>query len=77
MFKIFHTLNSFRNKLALTNEEIQDRAKEYEELNVKLKEDLADASQQLVARGNELTKSKAELVSHRQEIDVSKLFYFS
>ncbi|EDS37110.1 cornetto [Culex quinquefasciatus] len=58
-----------KNKLALTNEEIQDRAKEYEELNVKLKEDLADASQQLVARGNELTKSKAELVCHRQEID--------
>lgn len=46
-------------------------------MNVKLKEDLADASQQLVARGNELTKSKAELVSHRQEIDVSKLFFFS
>uniref|UniRef100_A0A1Q3EWM9 Putative cornetto n=1 Tax=Culex tarsalis TaxID=7177 RepID=A0A1Q3EWM9_CULTA len=58
-----------KNKLALTNEEIQDRVKEYEELNVKLKEDLEDASQQLVARGNELTKSKAELVSHRQEID--------
>ncbi|KAL9701644.1 hypothetical protein quinque_005085 [Culex quinquefasciatus] len=62
-----------KNKLALTNEEIQDRAKEYEELNVKLKEELADASQQLVARGNELTKSKAELVSHRQEIDLSTL----
>lgn len=58
-----------KNKLALTNEEIQDRVKEYEELNVKLREDLADASQQLAVRGNELTKSKAELVSHRQEID--------
>lgn len=58
-----------KNKLALTNEEIQDRVKEYEDLNVKLREDLADASQQLVVRGNELTKSKAELASHRQEID--------
>lgn len=58
-----------KNKLALTNEEIQDRVKEYEELNDKLKEDLADASQQLVTRCNELSKSKAELVSHRQEID--------
>lgn len=58
-----------KNKLALTNEEIQDRVKEYEELNEKLKDDLKDASQQLVARGSELVKSKAELQSHRMEID--------
>lgn len=63
----------FRNKLALTNEEIQDRVKEFEDLNVKLKDDLKDASQQLLARGNELVKSKAELQSHRMEIDVSRL----
>ncbi|XP_055611696.1 uncharacterized protein LOC129758251 [Uranotaenia lowii] len=62
-------LISHKNKLALTNEEIQDRVKEYEELNLKLKEDLADASQQLSVRGNELTKSKAELQCHRMEID--------
>ncbi|EAT48203.1 AAEL000747-PA [Aedes aegypti] len=58
-----------KNKLALTNEEIQDRVKEYEELNEKLKDDLKDASQQLVTRGTELVKSKAELQSHRMEID--------
>lgn len=58
-----------KNKLALTNEEIQDRVKEYEELNEQLQDNLKDASQQLVARGNELVKSKAELQSHRMEID--------
>ncbi|XP_058832691.1 uncharacterized protein LOC131690743 [Topomyia yanbarensis] len=62
-------LISHKNKLALTNEEIQDRVKEYEELNEKLKDDLKDASQQLVSRGNEIAKSKAELQSHRTEID--------
>lgn len=62
-------LISHKNKLALTNEEIQDRVKEYEELNIKLKDDLKDASQQLTVRGSELSKSKAELQSHRQEID--------
>lgn len=63
----------FRNKLALTNEEVQDRVKEFEDLNVRLKDDLKDASQQLLSRGNELVKSKAELQSHRMEIDVSFL----
>lgn len=58
-----------KNKLALTNEEIQDRVKEFEDLNVKLMDDLKDASQQLLCRGNELVKSKAELQSHRMEID--------
>lgn len=69
--KLISKLLNFRNKLALTNEEIQDRVKEYEELNEKLKDDLKDASQQLVTRGTELVKSKAELQSHRMEIDVS------
>ncbi|XP_058466500.1 uncharacterized protein LOC131439474 [Malaya genurostris] len=62
-------LISHKNRLALTNEEIQDRVKEYEELNEKLKDDLKDASQQLICRGNEIAKSKTELQTHRAEID--------
>ncbi|XP_055528882.1 uncharacterized protein LOC129720948 [Wyeomyia smithii] len=62
-------LISHKNKLALSNEEIQDRVKEYEELNGKLQDDLKDATQQLAARGNEIAKSKVELQVHRKEID--------
>lgn len=62
-------LINHKNKLALTNEEIQDRVKEYEELNAKLSDDLKDTSQQLVARNTELAKSKQELQNHRKEID--------
>ncbi|XP_053690139.1 uncharacterized protein LOC128738788 [Sabethes cyaneus] len=62
-------LISHKNKLALSNEEIQDRVKDYEELNEKLQDDLKDASQQLIGRGNEIAKCKAELQAHRKEID--------
>ncbi|XP_055627126.1 uncharacterized protein LOC129769112 [Toxorhynchites rutilus septentrionalis] len=62
-------LINHKNRLALTNEEIQDRVKEYEELNQKLRDDLKDSSHQLLMRGNELAKSRSELQSHRKEID--------
>ena len=64
-------LYGYRNKLAISNEEIQDRVKEYEELNYKLQDDLKDAYHQLQVRGSELSSNKVELLKHRQEIDVS------
>lgn len=40
-------------------------------INQKLKAELKDAAQQLIAKSNELMNSKTELQRHRQEIDVS------
>uniref|UniRef100_A0A182PRB7 Cornetto n=1 Tax=Anopheles epiroticus TaxID=199890 RepID=A0A182PRB7_9DIPT len=62
-------LINHKNKLAISNEEIQDRVKEYEELNYKLQDDLKDAYHQLQVRGSELNINKVELLKHRKEID--------
>ncbi|KFB53028.1 AGAP007336-PA-like protein [Anopheles sinensis] len=62
-------LINHKNKLAISNEEIHDRVKEYEELNYKLQDDLKDAYHQLQLRGSELNSNKVELVKHRKEID--------
>uniref|UniRef100_A0A182NKJ4 Cornetto n=1 Tax=Anopheles dirus TaxID=7168 RepID=A0A182NKJ4_9DIPT len=62
-------LINHKNKLAISNEEVQDRVKEYEELNYKLQDDLKDAYHQLQVRGSELSSNKLELLKHRQEID--------
>uniref|UniRef100_A0A182WJI0 Cornetto n=1 Tax=Anopheles minimus TaxID=112268 RepID=A0A182WJI0_9DIPT len=62
-------LINHKNKLAISNEEIQDRVKEYEELNYKLQDDLKDAYHQLQMRGSELNSNKVELLKHRKEID--------
>ena len=62
----------------MTNEETQDKLKDFEEMNAKLKTELQETTEILVVKGNELSNSKAELVRHRQEIDVSpKLSFFS
>lgn len=44
-------------------------------MNFKLKDELKDATQQLLVRGEDLINSKADLVKHRLEIDVSFYFY--
>uniref|UniRef100_A0A182J017 Cornetto n=1 Tax=Anopheles atroparvus TaxID=41427 RepID=A0A182J017_ANOAO len=62
-------LINHKNKLAITNEEIHDRVKEYEELNYKLQDELKDAYYQLQVRGSELNSNKVELLKHRKEID--------
>ncbi|XP_049297655.1 uncharacterized protein LOC125771268 [Anopheles funestus] len=62
-------LINHKNKLAISNEEIQDRVKEYEELNYKLQDDLKDAYHQLEVRGSEINSNKVELLKHRKEID--------
>ncbi|XP_053674764.1 uncharacterized protein LOC128725070 [Anopheles nili] len=62
-------LINHKNKLAITNEEIQDRVKECEEQNFKLQDDLKDAYHQLQVRGSELNTNKLDLLKHRKEID--------
>uniref|UniRef100_A0A182SGK2 Uncharacterized protein n=1 Tax=Anopheles maculatus TaxID=74869 RepID=A0A182SGK2_9DIPT len=62
-------LINHKNKLAISNEEVQDRVKEYEELNYKLQDDLKDAYHQLQMRGSEINSNKLELLKHRKEID--------
>lgn len=44
-------------------------------MNFKLKDELKDATQQLLVRGEDLISSKADLVKHRLEIDV-RFFLF-
>lgn len=48
-----------------------EKLREHEEDNVKFRDELKIASQQLSAKGNDLENSKAELIRHREEIDVS------
>lgn len=59
-----------RNKIQVCKEEAFEKVTEWEMINQKLKSELKDAAQQLIAKSNELMNSKAELHKHRQEIDV-------
>lgn len=60
-----------RNKIAVTNDETQEKMREWEAINQKLKSELKSATEQLIVKGNDLTSSKQELQRHRNEIDVS------
>lgn len=61
----------FRNSLQLTKEEMLEKLKNFEDLNLKLKDDLDSATKQLVNNCNDLTYSKTELLKSRREINVS------
>lgn len=54
----------------MSKEEAFEKVGEWEMINQKLKTELKETAQQLIARSNELTSSKTELLKHRQEIDV-------
>lgn len=58
-----------KNKLQLNEEEISEKLRQWEIMNFKLKDELKDATQQLMVRGEDLISSKADLVKHRLEID--------
>lgn len=60
-----------RNKIQVNKEEAFEKASEWEMINQKLKTELKETAQLLIAKSNELMTSKAELQKHRQEIDVS------
>lgn len=55
----------------MNKEEAFEKVGEWEMINQKLKSELKETAQQLIAKSNELMTSKAELQKHRQEIDVS------
>lgn len=55
----------------MCKEEAFEKVGEWEMINQKLKSELKETAQHLIAKSNELTSSKAELQKHRQEIDVS------
>lgn len=65
-----------RNKLQLNEEEISEKLRQWEIMNFKLKDELKDATQQLLVRSEDLISSKADLVKHRLEIDVRFFIYF-
>lgn len=62
-----------RNKLQLNKEEMLEKMKDWEQMNMKLKSDLGNASEQLLLNCDELANSKMELQRRRNEINVSFL----
>lgn len=50
-----------------------EKLRDWEEVNLKLKNELADASHQLIVNTSDLANSKIELQRHRTEIDVSNI----
>lgn len=48
-----------------------EKLRDWESLNAKLKNELEDASHQLIVNGSDLANSKLELQRHRNEIDVN------
>lgn len=58
-----------KNKLQLNKEELLEKLRDWEMLNAKLKNELEDASHQLIVNGSDLANSKLELQRHRNEID--------
>ncbi|CRK96188.1 CLUMA_CG009617, isoform A [Clunio marinus] len=58
-----------KNRIQVKKEETLDKVNEWEMINQKLKSELRESAQQLIATSNELMNSRAELQKHRQEID--------
>lgn len=58
----------------MCNDETQEKVKDWEAINQKLKSELKSVTEQLIIKGNDLTSSKQELQRHRNEIDVSEYF---
>lgn len=52
-----------------------EKLRDWEELHLKLKRELEDASHQLMVNSSDLANSRIDLQRHRSEIDVS-LFVF-
>lgn len=60
-----------RNKLQLNKEDLLEKMKDWEHMNMKLRSDLGIASEQLLINCDELANSKMELQRRRKEINVS------
>lgn len=53
---------------------MMEKLKDWEDIHLKLKRELEDASHQLIVNSSDLANSKIELQRHRAEIDVSFFF---
>lgn len=47
-----------------------EKIKDLQDVNVKLQDELMDATQELMIKTNDLSNTKAEIQRHRNEIDV-------
>lgn len=47
-----------------------EKIKDLQDVNVKLQDELMDATQELMLKNNDLSNTKAEIQRHRNEIDV-------
>lgn len=54
-----------------------EKLKDWEDIHLKLKRELEDASHQLIVNSSDLANSKVELQRHRAEIDVSCYIYIN
>ncbi|XP_030385011.1 uncharacterized protein LOC115632136 isoform X2 [Scaptodrosophila lebanonensis] len=58
-----------KNKLQQHKEDMLEKLKDLEDVNLKLQDELMDATQELMIKGSDLTSAKAEMQRHRNEID--------
>ncbi|XP_037936186.1 uncharacterized protein LOC119670123 isoform X2 [Teleopsis dalmanni] len=58
-----------KNKLQQNKEDMLEKLKDLEDVNMKLQDELMDATQELMLKNNDLTSTKAEMQRHRNEID--------
>lgn len=65
-----HIFFSCRNKLQQHKEDMLEKLKDLEDVNLKLQDELMDATQELMIKGSDLSGAKAEMQRHRNEIDV-------
>ncbi|EDV97750.1 GH17040 [Drosophila grimshawi] len=59
-----------KNKLQQHKEDMLEKLKDLEDVNLKLQDELMDATQELMIKGSDLSGAKSEMQRHRNEIDV-------
>ncbi|XP_053955822.1 uncharacterized protein LOC128861604 isoform X1 [Anastrepha ludens] len=59
-----------KNKLQENKEDMLEKLKDLQDVNIKLQDELMDATQELLLKNNDLSNTKAEMQRHRNEIDV-------
>ncbi|XP_054084516.1 uncharacterized protein LOC105214888 isoform X3 [Zeugodacus cucurbitae] len=58
-----------KNKLQENKEDMLEKIKDLQDVNIKLQDELMDATQELMLKNNDLSNTKAEMQRHRNEID--------
>lgn len=57
--------------MAISTDESSDKLRETELINEQLQEEIKRSSEEVIVKSNELAASKADLLKHRNEINVS------